>query len=354
MLHTLTTDGPGARLDELVYAYDDNRNVGCATTCSATTPGRRPSPTTLSTDSIHLDPCRLDGSDIVRPTSTMTASVTCSARLSPAGRTQRHLSLRAERSPSSTSLCRVTGRGTPTMAPAAAPPARPHLDHLQPPEPAPADPAKRRHQHGVRVRRGWRPGVQAHQHLYPLLDCGPVRTHDHGRDPGTCTTSWPDGREVAQVTVTQAEPEGPVTGTDTRYIHPDGQGSAVLVTNEAGARVADTFYDPYGRRTDDKYDPLAGNVPVRPGYTGHRNDEEAGLIDMRGRVYDHETRRFLTPDPFVQAPLFSQSHNRYSYVWNNPATLIDPTVSSPKAPRGKCATPSAPTGAAGAATKGAA
>jgi RHS repeat-associated protein len=66
-------------------------------------------------------------------------------------------------------------------------------------------------------------------------------------------------------------------------------------------------------------------VPVRPGYTGHRYDEEADLIDMVGRAYDHETRRFLTPDPFIQAPLFSQSHNRYAYVWNNPATLVDPT-----------------------------
>ena len=46
---------------------------------------------------------------------------------------------------------------------------------------------------------------------------------------------------------------------------------------------------------------------------------------MKGRVYDIETRRFLTPDPFIPAPLFSQSHNRYSYVWNNPATLVNPT-----------------------------
>jgi RHS repeat-associated protein len=50
-----------------------------------------------------------------------------------------------------------------------------------------------------------------------------------------------------------------------------------------------------------------------------------GLINMTGRIYDPALRRFLTPDPFVQAPLFSQSHNPYSYVWNNPATLIDPT-----------------------------
>jgi hypothetical protein len=50
---------------------------------------------------------------------------------------------------------------------------------------------------------------------------------------------------------------------------------------------------------------------------------------MKGRIYDPEARRFLTPDPFVPDPFYSQSHNRYSYVWNNPATLVDPTGYNP-------------------------
>jgi RHS repeat-associated protein len=134
-----------------------------------------------------------------------------------------------------------------------------------------------------------------------------------------------EGRVVAQVAHVQEDPVGPVVDTEVRYIHSDGQGSAVQVTNESGAVLADLFYDPFGRRTDRNYDPLTGNLPVRPGYTGHLHDDELGLMDMKGRVYDIEARRFLTPDPFIQAPLFSQSHNRYSYVWNNPATNTDPT-----------------------------
>ncbi len=134
-----------------------------------------------------------------------------------------------------------------------------------------------------------------------------------------------EGRPVAEVVHIQEAPEGAVVAKETRYLHSDGQGSAVLVTDESGATVAELFYDPFGRRTDQNYDPLAGTVPVRPGYTGHLHDDELDLIDMKGRVYDIEARRFLTPDPFIPAPLFSQSHNRYSYVWNNPATLIDPT-----------------------------
>jgi hypothetical protein len=37
-----------------------------------------------------------------------------------------------------------------------------------------------------------------------------------------------DGRAVAQVTRTQATPEGPVTATQVTYLHPDGQGSVCL------------------------------------------------------------------------------------------------------------------------------
>lgn len=46
---------------------------------------------------------------------------------------------------------------------------------------------------------------------------------------------------------------------------------------------------------------------------------------MNGRVYDPVSARFISPDPFVQAPYNTQSYNRYSYVINNPLTLIDPS-----------------------------
>ncbi len=44
---------------------------------------------------------------------------------------------------------------------------------------------------------------------------------------------------------------------------------------------------------------------------------------MNGRVQDPKLGRFISPDPLVQAPYYSQSLNRYSYVWNNPASLVD-------------------------------
>jgi hypothetical protein len=45
---------------------------------------------------------------------------------------------------------------------------------------------------------------------------------------------------------------------------------------------------------------------------------------MGGRVYDPVLARFLSPDPFVQAPEYGQNYNRYSYAYNNPLKYTDP------------------------------
>jgi RHS repeat-associated protein len=44
---------------------------------------------------------------------------------------------------------------------------------------------------------------------------------------------------------------------------------------------------------------------------------------MNGRLYDPVVGKFLSPDPFVQNPSFSQSYNRYSYCLNNPLKFTD-------------------------------
>jgi RHS repeat-associated protein len=143
-----------------------------------------------------------------------------------------------------------------------------------------------------------------------------------------------DGRVVAQVNRVQATPTGPVTTTKAWYVHGDGQGSTMLVTNANGTRsggadgfLADLYYDPFGRRINANYLPLGnqGHGGPRQGYTGHEHDDEYGLINMKGRIYDPEARRFLTPDPLVENPANSQTLNRYTYVLNNPITHTDPT-----------------------------
>jgi hypothetical protein len=46
---------------------------------------------------------------------------------------------------------------------------------------------------------------------------------------------------------------------------------------------------------------------------------------MNGRLYDPVVGRFLSPDPFIADPSFSQSYNRYAYALNNPLKYIDPS-----------------------------
>jgi RHS repeat-associated protein len=61
------------------------------------------------------------------------------------------------------------------------------------------------------------------------------------------------------------------------------------------------------------------------GFTGHEQIESVGIVHMNGRLYDPVLGRMLNADPFIQAPGNSQSFNRYSYVINNPVSLVDPS-----------------------------
>ena len=137
-----------------------------------------------------------------------------------------------------------------------------------------------------------------------------------------------DGRIVAQVTKVQADPGGPVTGDPkVQYLHADAQGSTVLATTQAGTAGERFYYDPWGLRLSNTGVPLNANTHGTPrqGFTGDEHDDEFGLVNAKGRIYDPEARHFLSPDPLIADPLSSQSYNRYSYVQNNPATLTDPS-----------------------------
>ncbi len=59
------------------------------------------------------------------------------------------------------------------------------------------------------------------------------------------------------------------------------------------------------------------------GYTFHEHLPQFALINMNGRVYDPVLGRFLSPDPYVQAPTNTQNYNRYSYCINNPLKYVD-------------------------------
>ncbi|NNC04873.1 hypothetical protein HJC10_18700 [Corallococcus exiguus] len=113
-----------------------------------------------------------------------------------------------------------------------------------------------------------------------------------------------------------------------RYFLNDRQGSPDTVTDASGAAVERIKYDPFGARRN------AGNLAqasnafhpgARKGYTGHEHDDELGLINMRGRIYDPRLMKFVSVDPVVADQGSVQAYNAYSYVLNNPTRYTDPS-----------------------------
>ncbi len=142
------------------------------------------------------------------------------------------------------------------------------------------------------------------------------------------TQRYVDGELI----VTETESGGAYT-TDVLVVLKDHLGSTDLLANEAGAIVQAMSFDAWGkRRAPDDYCPLTGSVLYnfdtsnsRRGFTGHEGLDPVGLIHMNGRVYDPKLARFSSADPFLQAPSNTQSHNRYTYVFNNPLSYTDPS-----------------------------
>ncbi len=118
----------------------------------------------------------------------------------------------------------------------------------------------------------------------------------------------------------------------TSYFSHDQLGSISAITNEAGVVTERLAYDPWGKRRfinstpglADKLDAIVG-IRTDRGYTEHEHLDEMGVIHMNGRIFDPLMGRFMSADPIVQAPYNLKSFNRYSYVWNNPLVMFDPT-----------------------------
>lgn len=115
------------------------------------------------------------------------------------------------------------------------------------------------------------------------------------------------------------------------YYHNDHLGSPWLITNASGVEVQRLNFNAWGRRRDvsdwSKYTNLP-EMKFDRGFTGHEHLEMFGLINMNARLYDPVLGRFLSPDPIIQVPDFTQSYNGYSYAMNNPLSYKDPNGES--------------------------
>ena len=110
----------------------------------------------------------------------------------------------------------------------------------------------------------------------------------------------------------------------------DYLGSITHIATIDGNLIAEYSYDPWGRlrnpETLEIYAPgTEHELFLGRGYTGHEHLTWFGLINMNARLYDPLLGRFLSPDPYVQAPDFTQNFNRYSYALNNPLKYTDVT-----------------------------
>ena len=100
------------------------------------------------------------------------------------------------------------------------------------------------------------------------------------------------------------------------------------LVNRNGTVVQELSYDAWGwqRNPETHAVYLPDNeteLMLGRGYTGHEHLPMFGLINMNARLYDPVLGRFLSPDPYVQMPDFSQNFNRYSYCLNNPLVYVD-------------------------------
>jgi RHS repeat-associated protein len=112
------------------------------------------------------------------------------------------------------------------------------------------------------------------------------------------------------------------------FTETDHLGSIIGLLRTDGTVREEYSYDPWGRRRDHEYWSY-NNVPttflIDRGFTGHEHLDKFGLINMNGRIYDPVLGRFLSADPVIQSPYFTQSYNSYTYCFNNPLKYIDPS-----------------------------
>ena len=108
----------------------------------------------------------------------------------------------------------------------------------------------------------------------------------------------------------------------------DYLGNITHIATSNGTLVEENSYDPWGRLRNPSTQEIysTGSEPelmLGRGFTGHEHLTWFGLINMNARLYDPVVGRFLSPDPYVQMPDFTQNFNRYSYCLNNPLVYVD-------------------------------
>jgi RHS repeat-associated protein len=125
------------------------------------------------------------------------------------------------------------------------------------------------------------------------------------------------------------------TATGTQYLTADALGSTRLVIDSSGTVKARYDYLPFGeelqagiggRTTAMGYSSTPDSFNLK--FSGKERDSETNLDYFGARYMSSAQGRFISPDPILLLPqklLDPQQWNMYSYVRNNPLSLLDPT-----------------------------
>ena len=101
------------------------------------------------------------------------------------------------------------------------------------------------------------------------------------------------------------------------YYYTSPQGTVLAKADASGNILSNADYRPYGTQ-------VLGTPEQGPGYTGHVNDVDSGLVYMQARYYDASVGRFINVDPVSSSAGNVASQNRYAYALDNPVLNIDP------------------------------
>jgi RHS repeat-associated protein len=101
------------------------------------------------------------------------------------------------------------------------------------------------------------------------------------------------------------------------YYYTNQQGTPLATADTSGNVLSTSDYRPYGGQ-------VLGSPATGPGYTGHVNDADSGLVYMQARYYDPVVGRFLSADPKLLDASDLNGFARFSYASGNPVGNIDP------------------------------
>jgi RHS repeat-associated protein len=158
-----------------------------------------------------------------------------------------------------------------------------------------------------------------------------------GQTVGTTTTTFAlDGQGLPEVIYTS---EGDLylhlpgvimteKAGEVRYLLSDGLGSIRQVIDDTGTVMAYNEFDPYGNPVQQGSEPY--------GYTGEWYESYIDLLFLRARWYMPYLNQFISPDPIIPDYFKPQSLNQYSYAFNNPVNLTDPTGLTPNCQSQEC------------------